>query len=1149
MNSYQLIGVILFLFLNSLPLAAQYSVQHQNAEFVVERALSTEEGMPANGINKILQDSRGYIWIATYNGIVRYDGKNIRVYDSSNVEELGSNRSLTLLEDSNGCIWSGMEYNYLLRICGESKTVYYLDESIHGFNNHVSTLAEDSEGKIWVGTSRGMVIYEDGEFLKLDHLPSQVARQIKFEGDRVYVLFHRTIYELQLDGSVDGIPVESNFEGEIKIGDLTIDDLYHEGMLMVDFHIIGNGFQILTHTGLVQVENDDYNILFTREDLKQELLHGMKVSDDGYLVYGTDGLVEVTGAGSGVLNVVSYNNRSGRSIIKDHEGSIWYGTNTRGIAQIVATPVYQGDTFERLRDRATMAVLEDRDKNLWVGTNCDGLYRFNDDNVVRFDADNGIDNICIWSLMEQNNGTIWVGTWGGGVYQKPVNSNEFTRFGSGLMEGVNEVLSIYEDRDGNIWFGSYYDGILKYDGEIFHRIEARGGGEILGVRYFYETEDRFWIASDRGVGLIVNDEVHLQDSLNILNSRNFRTITEDTEGRLWFGSYGGGVLIYEDDKEPMKLDESHGLFENSISHLRFDQNDNLWLGGNRGVFFIEESQIRDFLSGELDEVRVSRIGTDEGMPISETTGGFMPSNLLTDDGILYVPTVQGLAKIHSSNINLNLISPKVILESVHVDGAVSHGSDLNDLAYDTQRLVFNFSALSFKNPDYVKFKYKMEGVDEEWQEAGNLREAVYTTLQPGSYTFSVTGSNNDGFWADESASLSFTIVPPFWQTTWFYLLVIFVLTASIIGLIRYRTGKIRENELKLKRVVEDQTEELRIEKSELESLNRKLKDSNYEIEQNKKVIEKQAEELQRQSEMKSHFFTNISHEFRTPLTLIKGISGQLLKGKYGELNSESIKDLRILSYSAEKIERQVEQLLEVSMLEEADKVELDKTTYNIFDQIDLISNSLKSWADRNQIDLTVELPDTKLLIRADQSKVESVLLNLLSNAIRNTREEGGWIKIRAKEINLSDAPGVSIIVEDSGPAISEENQPYIFDRFYQLKNNSDMNIGLGLSLSKEWINLHGGKISYEKTATGENRFSIVVPIGNTSEETEAEKVIIHDERVYDHEVPLSENQPKAKTNKTTNTETVLIVEDNFTLRLHLKKVLGNTYNVIEATNG
>lgn len=1047
-------GNILFAILGIvyLPVLSFAQFNQQNSirenQYVVERGFTTENGLPGNGVNKIYQDRSGYIWAATYNGLVRYNGSEFKVFNTSTLKNLRSNRFTSISEDPEGRIWAGLEYSNFVMIDEDkdSTITYSIENEAFGTSAKTNTISFDSNGTAWVGTSGGVITVQSGELTYLNHLPHQIVKKIIHTDDYIYVLFTESFYRLNKDGSVDK-EIARLKEDIIQFEDSSIKS-FRNVVSLVDFQFIDGNLYLLSEAGLVKVD-DEPEVVLSRYEVEQGSFQGFEVYDEDLYFYGRDGLFRTKLDGG---DYIYYSNKSVSDLIVDHEKSLWIATISNGIRQFVHTPVHQGPDYEILDDVGIAPILESNTGSVFVGVNCDWIYEFDGVQVNHYTSEDGIQNACIWSLMQEEDGTLWAGSWGGGVYYRPAGQRMFRNFLPPIFEDISVFLALFKDKNGTIWFGTYHNGLFRYDGNETEAVTTADGEALTAVRKIYESDSgEIYVATDEGIGLLTDGEIEILENLNILETSNFRTITQDNTGRFYFGSYGGGLIVYEPGSDPVTITTEDGLFDNTVSQLSFDKQGNLWLGGNLGVFYIEKNQIDQFLDGDIDHLRVSQLGVEEGMTIRETNGGFMPSSQLTADGKLLIPTVQGVNVIDTNQMELNRIPPNVFVEEAEIDGNEVNLKEIKAIPYSANRVIFKFSGLSFENPENNQYEYMLEGFDSNWIKTGNTSKAIYSSIPPGNYNLKVRASNNDGYWNTNAASFSFRVVPPFWQTTWFYLLVFVLVGVLIIGGFRYRVRKIRKNNRQLQRMVAERTEELSISNKEL-----------------KKHIEN-----------KNKLQSILAHDLRNPFTAILGYI-ELIKSDFeNKGDKEHVEMMNMLLDSGRNTLNLLENLLQWSGSKEggleADFEAVDVTQL-VIEAISMTEaqSTFKNIFVRNLIDDTY-------FVWADRNMILSVIRNLLSNAIKFSGRDS------IVEVSLKEEPDKVIIsVEDSGVGIPEDEVNTIFSSNSKVQQKvgtqGEKGIGMGLMLCKEFIDKHDEEIWVSSTPKKGSVFSF-----SLSKVTETEK--------------------------------------------------------------
>ncbi len=831
---------------------------------------------------------------------------------------------------------------------------------------------------------------------------------------------------------------------------------------------------------------------------------------------------------------------SASSFFMDKKGNLWVGACTGGVFKFdprlekVAQYQYNaekgffidaGTPFTNWVD----FIYGDSDDILWIGLGGWGPAIFDRKResfiFLDFNLPEGHPRPeRIQDIFEDHTGTIWIATWGSGLFKKEKTDGKYDPVNivhhEILMNAI--ILDIFEDSNGNLWFSTAEDGLFC--------LKAKER-ETMQFTQYGSTESG-------SPGLYTN---------------YIEKVFEDIYGTIWVGSFRG-LYKYNPAIEHFELiHDSTGLFGDGIGEVFGDDKGNLWL-----------SHYRKGLIRYKPESRVLKIyDTEDGLPFDNFVSKYWYQS---EDGRIFLPGYLGAGKgffyFHPDSIHDNTKIPPIVVSDFKVEGKpFSLDSNISaiqhiTLKYDQNFFSFEFAALDYANPNKNQYAYYLEGLDEDWIYSGNRRFASYTSVPPGNYIFHVKGSNNDGYWNEEGASLAITVLPPPWRTWWAYTIYALV----FIGLIYlWRQYDLKRQHLK---------QALEIEHVE-------------------------AEKLKELDSMKSRFFANISHEFRTPLTLILG---PLEKIK-ASVSEEVKHDLEMMQRNARRLQRLINQLLSLSKLESG-QMKLQARELNLVKLVIGYIQSFESLAKQKNIDLVFQAEEKDIQAYIDQEKLEKILFNLLSNAFKFT-PEGGRITIEVgsgqlavgnslfttHHSPLTNSPShhlVTITITDTGPGISPDQQSRIFDRFYQADDSytkDQEGTGIGLALTKELVELHHGEITVESEIGKGTTFTIILPLGK--EHLKPEEIIsappptppqqgrgvssIQDpassieQPIYPTPDPSpiaslslareGSKPPSGGLGVASEQPVILIVEDNPDMRNYIRGHLGEGYRLIEAGNG
>jgi ligand-binding sensor domain-containing protein/signal transduction histidine kinase len=751
-----------------------------NFERYLFNVWDTDEGLPQVSVNSIVQTRDGYLWLATYGGLVRFDGVRFTVFDVENTPGLKSNRITDLHEDRDGNLWIGTERGGVSRLQNGKVTTYTMRDGLP--SDHIGAIFQDSRGSIWMCSGEGLIRFKDGEFsvfTKRDGLPENLINSITEDsagnlwvGVRNGLIRFDTENRFTVYTTADGLPQEH---------------------IRVVLPARDKGLWIGTFNGLFKYNGEKFIPYSLPKELSGKKIRCLEEDTEGNLWIGTleNGLSRMDSNGQ----FIHFSTNNGlpdsevRAVFEDAEGNIWVGTNTGGLTRMKRGMAVAFTKANGLPSDIVVPITEDASGNLWIGS-CGGLVRFFSGKMTVYNKKDGLPSDCVWSLHASRAGVLWIGTWDGGLTR--FSNGEFTTFtssNSGLSNNV--VLSLYEDSKGVLWIGTS-SGLNRYENGAFTVYSTADGLVYDDVRYITEGRDgSLWVGTTGGFSRLFNGKFTSYTTDNGLSHNFVRAIHEDADGTIWIGTYGGGLNRLRDNRFT-HFNTHNGLFDNVVSRILEDANGDFWMSGNRGIFRSSRAELNEFAEGRRGAVRSVSYGVADGMANHETNGGGQPAGWQSRDGRLWFPTVKGAVVFDPERITVNKRPPPVTVEKMLFDQTAF--DQLNNLRFPAGKgdLEIHYTALSFVAPEKIQFKYKLEGYDDDWIEPGTRRVAYYTNVPPGNYRFRVAAANNDGVWNDEGAVLAFSIAPAFYQTTWFLLLC----GAGVAGLFlmgyRWRVHQVRE---------------------------------------------------------------------------------------------------------------------------------------------------------------------------------------------------------------------------------------------------------------------------------------------------------------------------------------------------------------------
>ena len=751
-----------------------------------------EDGLAQDSVQAIAQTKDGYLWLGTEKGLVRFDGINFETFTPENTPGLKDSFIDTLYADSDGALWVGTRRGGLTRLQGNLARNF-------SSNGGVSAVARDWMGRLWVGTVNGLYSLQDGQLIEA----SQLAGYSK---QAVTVLLEDHLGQIWVGTANDGVfrfPVDkTSAVTKVQVaGAKSVHALYEDAKGILWIGTDGDG--------LIGYDNGQVWQYKRRQGLTSNSVLSITEGLGGHLWVGTDG---------GGLNrfengrITPYTTLQGLSndvvqcVYRDLEGSLWIGTDGGGLNRLKHRNFLTYTTNDGLSQNIITSIYQTHDGAVWIGTEGGGINRLKNGHFDAFSTPQGLSSNLVRAQMEDREGRLWIGTDGGGV--NVFDRGKFTHYGArdGLKNGV--VLAIIQDRRGVIWVGTA-DRIYQLDprrSRQFHPFPLLKSGVVMAL---HESQDgSVWAATvDHGLLRVKNDQCRSYTSRDGLPQEFIYSFHEDPDGTLWMGTNGGGICRFRNGRFKV-ITVRQGLFDDTVFRILEDSHGYFWMTSNRGVFSVSRQQLNDLADGKAGFVHAQVYGRADGMKTGECTGANQPAGWKTHDGKLWLPTVRGVAVLDPDHLLINPNPPPVMIEKMVYDHKSLPLQQHQSLAPGRGDLEFHYAGLSFLAPHKVRYKYKLEGFDSDWVDAGIRRTAYYTNLPPRTYHFRVLARNNDGVWNNQGASVSFTLQPHFYQTGYFDVACGFLLVGVMSGMYQIRLRRIRSTEKKLELLVNNRTDQL-----------------------------------------------------------------------------------------------------------------------------------------------------------------------------------------------------------------------------------------------------------------------------------------------------------------------------------------------------
>lgn len=1130
--------------------------------------LDITNGLSNNQVNCIYKDANGFMWFGTTAGLNRYDGYNFKVFkhkpgDSNSLNENNVSR---ICEGPDSTMWiythAGLSiYNPNTETFSTDIGSTLLKYKV--LTDQVNAIKKDSEGNFWFLTNnKGVFCYHPKDRTTVAYTAAADSRAILHSNYVTDIVegANKVEWLVYNDGVIDGLNPHNNTILRRTYG---LNKANHNKRQNYSA-IRGNGDDLWVYCmgsvmGAYCLNTQTNTLIHIGKEtrglsLNAAVINSIVKGDDDKIWIGTDhGGIDIVDLNAQKVSYVVNREDDAKSIggncvilYKDYSGIIWVGTFKQGLSYfhegIIQFPLvrhYISNSASLPYDDVDCFV-EDANGNLWIGTNGGGLIFYDQATKkytqFRHDAadPNSLSNDVVISLCIDHEKKLWIGTYFGGLDRLNGTGFEHYRHSDEDPSSISDdrVYSIMEDSSLKLWVGTFAGSMNIYDRKAnnFIHPDYNMTSEYTAVLY-QDKQKNIWIGRDKGVDVIDNKSglvkhyTNHPKNLNSLVANDVNSIVQDRRGLMWIGTKQGLSILNSQTGKFINIGEEMGLPNGNVRNILEDKNGLMWLSTENGIASIQLIGSNDHYSyrintyDEFDGLQGKEYNTNAALKTRTGKmifGGAHGFNVFSPESIHAIDEKPKLVFTDFQLFNKSVRVGDTVAGRVVLTKSIVNTKSIT-LSHDQNVFSIEFAACYFFNPNKVTYKYKLEGFDKEWQVSPNdLRKVTYTNLDAGDYVFDVVTSNTNDPYNESMATLHIKILPPFWETPLAWLLYL-VIVVSILLYIRHR------GIIKIKRRFE-------LTQAKLEA---------------EREVAKEREEANRMHEldlMKIKFFTNVSHEFRTPLSLIISPIENLIKQND---KPEQQQQLLMIKRNGKRLLNLVNQLLDFRKME-FKELKLNLLQADIIAFIKDVCSSFTDLAEQNHINYLFDSEIHSLVTQFDHDKIERVLFNLLSNSFKFT-SPGGYISIFLNTSKDADQENgghlLEIKIMDTGIGIAKDKQEKIFERFFQdnlpegLLNQGS---GIGLSISREFIKMHGGDIYLESEPGDGSCFTIRLPVciecENDNTNASMEQAVNHSEN-KEHVLEAGKKP------------IVLLIEDNDDLRFYLKDNLKHIFHIIEAVNG